>query len=297
MINDITIILIILIILLLSRSSSCLVSLGLEPVFVLTGRSGQTLRTIPYHAHPCAHMQINPKHYPDRPAIGQNWLSDLIPSQDDHPAMSRYRHFHRFIANKGEVMAKALKRISANGFLIWVYQKHLADKIVDQGHGLLPAEKAAAGIEHYAVSGDGTFQIERNAAVGTVIDYSGPAGSKLPHDAELAHDLIRSNRFSRLERGILIEYGRSGLEPDWVKPTKQHLRPHTSKRGIYKMVHTNPRKPAQVLANQEYIAHRREIYTKWYDALMRLVDVAAENRDMFTEYLVEKPSVAREPWL
>ncbi len=100
--------------------------------------------------------------------------------------------------------------------LLWTYQRQKADLVIERGVGLFPQEKDADGIFYRMISGDGTYQIHRNYELGIKLEGCGFPTCEIHPDAEMVHELIKTKSFTHLERGLLIEFGKTGLMPDWM---------------------------------------------------------------------------------
>lgn len=198
----------------------------------------------------------------------------------------------------------ALTAITIDQFLLWVYQAQKADIVIDHGIGLHTLERMADGHEVASISGDGCYQIMREAEIGARVDYSGRGGACLHNDADLAHDLVKSKQVSRYHRGIILDYGRSGRVPDWMPDAAPRMIPVTNRRGGIKMLRVGKDGKGRPLACQVrpevvagYIDNKRKMYRDWHDALNNFADLLAGRKDMMTAYDVQPMTCPREPWL
>lgn len=194
-------------------------------------------------------------------------------------------------------MAKTtLNDIAVDTFLVWVYQRQKARFILELGVGLAPAEKAIDGIEHVAVTGDGTYQIQRSAAIGADIDYSGSSSGRLHNDAELAHHLVMSKQLSNLDRGIILAFGESGLIPEYGKE-QQNTRPVQNKKGVLRFEKSKPETALDKAKADAFLSYQRSQYGRWWGAMMAFTDLAREHVSSFTRYRILPPSKPQFPWL
>ncbi len=192
------------------------------------------------------------------------------------------------------------KQIAIDQFILWIYQDQKADIVINHGVGLFPAEMVADGLTPIAVSGDGCYQVEQNALLGTCVDYSGKGTAKLHPDAELAYDLLRSKSVSRLTYGVLHDYGKSGKEPDWLEGGKAAMVPSLSKNGKLKYIMDQNRRKrgcaVEPAMTSEYLDFKRNCYRIWWDALEEYRKVLI-TRNLMVDHELLPPSVEREPWL
>lgn len=193
--------------------------------------------------------------------------------------------------------------ITVENLVIWTYQRQKADLIVERGVGLLPQEKGADGIFYKNISGDGTYQVQRNAELGTRIDCFGFPSAEIHPDAELVHELIKARIFTHLERGLLIDFGKTGLVPDWLPGAKPEVRPVYRKNGKPKMIYADRdrTKPIaceiQIVMSQDHIDFKRRIYEQWWAALDKLCTELWKGDKQVTSYNVQPPALARTPWM
>lgn len=192
------------------------------------------------------------------------------------------------------------KQVHVNEFILWVYQDQKADIVIDRGVGLYPAEKLAAGLEHISVSGDGCHQVEQTSLLGTRVDYSGRGTAALHPDAELAHDTLRGRSVTHAQRGIILDYGKSGREPDWLAGKKAAMVPVRTKKGRLKFIvdHNRNRKACSVEPTEPngYLEFKRFCYLQWWDAL-EAFRVLLVSKDMLSDHDLMANSFCREPWL
>lgn len=195
------------------------------------------------------------------------------------------------------------ENIRIEELVIWTYEKQKADIIEDRGVGLLLCEKDADGIFYRMISGDGTYQIHRNWELGIKLEFSGWPTAQIHPDAELIHDLIKSKKFTHLERGLLIDFGKTGLMPDWLPGAKPQIRPALNRKGKPKMLYAdNSRKVAiacvlDIVLSQDHIDFKRKIYNDWWAALDKLKAELWRVDDLVTSFNV-MPSMAKQsPWL
>ncbi len=190
--------------------------------------------------------------------------------------------------------------ITVEDLVIWTYQRQRADLIVERGVGLLPHEKDADGIFYKNISGDGTYQVQRNAELGTRIDCFGFPSAEIHPDAELVHELIKTKFFTHLDRGLLIDFGKTGLVPDWLPGAKPEIRPAYKKNGKLKMIYGDRKHPIaceiEIVMSQDHIDFKRRIYTQWWDALDKLRAQLWERDTQVTSFNVQVPGAARTPW-
>lgn len=190
--------------------------------------------------------------------------------------------------------------MTVDDLLIWTYQRQRADLIVERGVGLLPHEKDADGIFYKNISGDGAYQVQRNAELGTRIDCFGFPSAEIHPDAELVHELIKTKFFTHLDRGLLIDFGKTGLVPDWLPGAKPEIRPAYKKNGKLKMIYGDRKHPIaceiEIVMSQDHIDFKRRIYTQWWDALDKLRAQLWEKDTLVTSFNVQGPSAARTPW-
>lgn len=198
----------------------------------------------------------------------------------------------------------ALKKVTIDLFLLWVYQAQKADIVIDHGVGLHSLERMADGHEVASISGDGCYQIMMEAEIGARVDYSGRGGARLHTDADLAHDIVKSGQVSHYHRGVILDYGRSGRIPDWMPDAAPRMVPLLNKRGRLKMLRVGADgkgRAAACLVKPEivagYIDAKRKMYKDWHDALNSLALLLAAHRDMMTGYDVQPLTCSREPWI
>jgi hypothetical protein len=190
--------------------------------------------------------------------------------------------------------------IDVADLVIWTYQDQRADLILDSGIGLFYQEKVADGLDPITVSGDGCYQVATSAILGTRIDSGGFVSGQVAPDAEAVHLAVQA--LGRPCVGILIEFGRSGLIPDWMPGAKPKicakLRPNGKPVYVY-LDALNKRQPIACLVeevmSQEIIDFRRFVYAKWHDALCRLA-VALEATPL-VRWRVAGPQARPTPWL
>jgi hypothetical protein len=186
--------------------------------------------------------------------------------------------------------------------VIWTYQRQKADLIVERGVGLYPQEKDADGIFHKRISGDGVYQIHRNQELGVRVDCIGFPTADIHPDAETVHELIKTKAFTHLERGLLIDFGKTGLMPDWMPGAKPEVRPALKKNGKLKMIHSdrNKTKPIaceiEIVMTQDHIDFKRSIYTSWLGSLEKLCGEIWKNDLLMTSFNVLPPAAEKEPW-
>ncbi len=187
--------------------------------------------------------------------------------------------------------------------VIWTYEKQKADLIVERGIGLYPQEKDADGIFYKLISGDGTYQIHRNQELGVKVDGGGFDTAQIHPDAETIHELIKTKTFTHLERGLLIDFGKTGLMPDWLPGVEPEILPARKKNGKLKMIY-GPKKKHEPIAcelnivmTREHINFRRDIYARWWSALDKLCCELWKNDVVMTSYNVLPPMATSEPWL
>lgn len=187
--------------------------------------------------------------------------------------------------------------------VIWTYEKQKADIIEDRGVGLMPHEKDADGIFYRMISGDGTYQIHRNWELGIKLEITGWPTAQIHPDAELIHDLIKSKKFTHLERGLLIDFGKTGLMPDWMPGAKPQIRPALNRKGKPKMLYAygSRKKPIacilEIINPQEHINFKRKIYNDWWAALDKLKAELWAGDDMVTSFNVLPSLAKKSPWL
>lgn len=192
--------------------------------------------------------------------------------------------------------------IHVEDLVMWTYQRQKADLIVERGVGLYPHEKDADGIFYKNISGDGTYQVLRNSELGTRIDCIGFPSAEIHPDAELVHETIKAKAFTHLERGLLIDFGKTGLVPDWLPGAKPEIRPMLRKNGQIKMIYggKNNHKAIgceiEIVMSQDHIDFKRRIYGQWWRALEKLCKELWEKDTLVTSYNVQAPAVAFEPW-
>ena len=195
------------------------------------------------------------------------------------------------------------KDVTIEELVIWTYEKQKADLIEDRGIGLMPHEKDADGIFYKLISGDGTYQIHRNWELGIKLEITGYPTAQIHPDAELVHDMIKSKRFTHLERGLLIDFGKTGLMPDWMPGAKPQIRPALKKNGKPKMIFADRhyKKPIacelEIVMSQDHIDFKRKVYTQWLDALLKLATELWQADDLVTSFNVLKPMATKAPWL
>lgn len=187
--------------------------------------------------------------------------------------------------------------------VIWTYQRQKADLIVERGVGLYPQEKAADGIFYKMISGDGVYQVHRNQELGVRVDCIGFPTADIHPDAEMVHELIKTKTFTYLERGLLIDFGKTGLMPDWLPGAKPEIRPAYKKNGQIKMIYggKNNHKPIaceiEIVMSQDHIDFKRRIYGEWWAALDKLCREIWKADKVMTSYNVKPPMAHKEPWV
>lgn len=187
--------------------------------------------------------------------------------------------------------------------VIWTYEKQKADLIVERGVGLHQFEKDADGIFYKMISGDGTYQIHRNYELGIKLECTGFPTAEIHPDAETVHELIKTKAFTHLERGLLIDFGKTGLMPDWLPGAKPAIRPALKKNGKPKMIHRDRAKTKpiaceiEIIMTQDHIDFKRRIYTQWWGALDKLCREIWKNDAVITSFNVLPPLAPQEPWL
>lgn len=193
--------------------------------------------------------------------------------------------------------------VCVDELVIWTYEKQKADLIVERGIGLYPQEKDADGIFYKMISADGVYQIHRNQELGIKVDCSGFPTAEIHPDAETVHELIKTKAFTHLERGLLVDFGKTGLMPDWLPGAKPKIRPALKKNGKPKMIHRDRAKSKpiaceiEIIMTQEHIDFRRDVYLRWWGALDKLCREIWKNDVVMTSFNVLPPLAANEPWL
>lgn len=195
----------------------------------------------------------------------------------------------------GLKIKKHRKSLPVDLFLQWAYQNERIDTVVDRGGGLYPAERAADGIDVRRVAAGGGYM-----PLGTKVDFSGVVSSDAHPDAELVHDLISSRAFTAYKRGILLDYAKSGIEPDWMPGASPVIVPKYDRKGRIVVRYDDSRHPVycliEVKVSQELIQTMRGFYCDWYDAMRDLTYklwAADSNLTSFNILPLEKN---REPW-
>ncbi|MCB9990696.1 MAG: hypothetical protein H6867_04880 [Rhodospirillales bacterium] len=198
---------------------------------------------------------------------------------------------------------KHRQNVCIDELVIWTYEKQKADLIVERGIGLYPVEKDADGIFYKLISGDGTYQIHRNHELGIKLEGGGFDTAEIHPDAETVHELIKTKTFTHLERGLLIDFGKTGIMPDWLPGAKPEIRPARKKNGKLKMIYPYKKNhepiacEIEIVMSQEHIAFRRGIYSRWWAALDKLCRELWKNDVVMTSFNVLPPMAVEEPWL
>lgn len=153
------------------------------------------------------------------------------------------------------------------------------------------------------ISGDGAYQIHRNHEIGIKPDGGGYATAEIHPDAETVHELIKTKTFTHLERGLLIEFGKSGVMPDWLPGAKPEIRPARKKNGKLKMIYAHKKNhdpiacEIEVVMEQSHIDFKRDVYARWWEAMDKLCREIWKNDAGMTSFNVLPPLAAKEPWL
>ena len=187
--------------------------------------------------------------------------------------------------------------------VIWTYEKQKADIIEDRGVGLMPHEKDADGIFYRMISGDGAYQIHRNWELGIKLEITGWPTAQIHPDAELIHDLIKSKKFTHLERGLLIDFGKTGLMPDWMPDAKPQISAARTRKGNIKMIYSDSKRTRpiacvlDIVLSQGHIDFKRKTYNDWWQALDKLKTELWRADDLVTSFNVQPPLAKQSPWL
>ncbi|CUW39686.1 conserved protein of unknown function [Magnetospirillum sp. XM-1] len=179
--------------------------------------------------------------------------------------------------------------IDIERLLHWTYQAQAADAVTKRVvRGLWP-------------SGYGSMlnAVVQQGLLGVRIDCSGPGlcPDDLHPDAEAVHDAVRS--LPALQVGLVIEYAKSGLRPDWMEGEEPAYRPILRSNGKPKMEYWDreQKRPAyccvELVPDPESIAFARAMYEEWWDALATL----AAKLDDLEDHMVTGPGFDRNPWM
>ena len=169
--------------------------------------------------------------------------------------------------------------------LHWVYQEQRADDV------------DAATVARPGAVGSNCRALMRHAALGTAIDGGGYAANDLHPDAEAAHAAVLS--LPPLELGLVVEFARSGLRPDWLEDETVRPVKVLNRDGQPAMEYWDDRcrNPAFCLLRYDpepaHVEFVRGVYITWWDALARL----GERLEDLESYRVVGPDFPREPWL
>lgn len=190
---------------------------------------------------------------------------------------------------------KHRQTVTVDEFLTWAYQVERIDTVVDRGGGLYPAERSAQGVDVRHVSGGSGY-----LPLGTKVDFSGVASGDAHPDAELVHDLICSRAFGHYQRGILFDYARTGMVPDWMPDARPTIVPRYDARGRVVVRRDSNRNPVycpiDVQVSLAGIETMRVYYRDWWDAMRDLTYrlwAADANMTSFNIVALKK---MREPW-
>lgn len=183
-------------------------------------------------------------------------------------------------------------------FLEWVYRVQRADLVLSRADNREKNWLAGAGI-----SGDGCAVLERQGVLGTRIDGGGYAAADLHPDAEATHItiglMLRSGALSHTQVGLLMECGKTGGVPDWAFdevsiPGK--VDDEASPDGALvlggKYERFCPIEWEPPLSLQKDL---RQIYTDWFNALIRLHLVLVDGQGL-QDYEPLVPAVSAAPW-
>ncbi len=183
------------------------------------------------------------------------------------------------------------RAIDVEGLLEWTYQDQAADAVARRESALA----YPAGARSCLVA------VERQGLLGVRVDCAGAAAVTGPGahpDAEAVHEAVC--RLKPLWIGLLIDYGKSGVAPDWMpgatprpepilrsngKPVVEYYDRPACRRPAYCPLRYNP--------EPEHLAFAREIYSEWWGAMAAL---SAELTDL-QGHTVSGIRARRRPWL
>jgi hypothetical protein len=219
------------------------------------------------------------------------------------------------------VPVKALKRTTAEGLLIWVYQRQKADVVMERGIGLNRIEKYIAdfgvtpqhvvdharryGVKSVHAGGHTSEQINRSMTTdsaamvaNTLMGAGGYSGASydLHPDAETVHEYVRRLRVDM--RAMIVEHARTGLRPDWAEGERLRVVPILRGDGQPAVVwNKNGDAPlyCRVTTEGADIVGKRARYTHWWDALNEMAQTLMSESRLLSHEVVQV-GCPRKPW-
>ena len=202
----------------------------------------------------------------------------------------------------------------------WTYGVQLAGYL--KVSRLLEAEAAVDGEAWGGASGDGIWQVIRQAILGIKPDGTGVFGWALHPDAQAVHEAVGALGGEAAE--LLMRYGHLGTRPNWLPKASPRLEPVWKGRPKYN-AHGQPKRgsfvidypprprvvgratrrrrnhwpylcPLRLIDPPEYIAAVRERYELWHHALVTLQTFLARSGERLVAWFPTGPAAPPRPW-
>lgn len=193
---------------------------------------------------------------------------------------------------------KYLKPVSIESLIVWTYKTQKADIAIDRGVGLFEQEKKTDGREVRKISGDGCFQIAQNKMLGATIHNSCFAGLKIHPDSEVVHQFIET--LPAVEKGLVKDYGRTELIPDWMPDAVPVLEPDIRPNGKPRIIYDDSRNASMMVMKErlsfDEIVYKRQVYSRWWEAMHGIMLHFQENRQDLSVFEVTHMEADSMPW-
>lgn len=197
--------------------------------------------------------------------------------------------------------AKYKKDVTLEQFLFWAYQQQKVHIVADNGVGLNELERRADGIDIPNVSRCGVAQMQEYGRIGARCDYQGKGIALVHPDAELIHDLIKSKVFTHLERGLIMDYAVTGMEPDPMLKARTKIVPDRKQNGRIKTIKNRNNKPVasliKILNHPDRIEFARDTYAIWWVSMDKLFKSLQAKASVITSYNIRSFDKSPAPWV
>ena len=223
------------------------------------------------------------------------------------------------------VVAGRRRAIDVEDLVRWTYGEQLAGYL--KVTRLLEGEAIADGETWGGASGDGIWQVLRQAILGIKPDGTGVFGWSLHPDAQAVHEAVES--LGGEPARLLMRYGHLGTRPEWLPRASPRLEPvwkdgskydarGLPKRGSFaidypplprvidprvidraarsRLNHAPYLCPLRLVDPPEYIASIREHYTLWCRALAAVQVLLARRGAELVAWFPTGPAAPPRPW-
>lgn len=196
------------------------------------------------------------------------------------------------VLSKGYI-ADELDGKPVNYVLDWCYRRQLAHIAIEGSGGLNDLERRAAGYRVQRVSSDGLSAAKRLGVLGCEVS-GGPSSFNIPEVAEIIHKEVVGLHSSM--KFIILDYAKSGAEPDWLPDAVTHERYLLNAAGKKQPIYDNNRNitgyETETVNCETTILYSRMIYAFWYDSLNFLCDKLNDK----LSFNIIKLQRKRTPW-